>query len=52
MVLQIFGSCSYCPLRDYCSRVLECSVTRVLGLNSRFEEAKSRTAKNEGSDEL
>ncbi|GKV01073.1 hypothetical protein SLEP1_g13663 [Rubroshorea leprosula] len=35
--------------------VLECSVTRALGLSSRyygFEEVKSRTGKNERSDEL
>ncbi|GKV43786.1 hypothetical protein SLEP1_g51039 [Rubroshorea leprosula] len=32
--------------------VFECSVTRVLGLSSGFEEAKSRTGKNKGSDEL
>ncbi|GKV01777.1 hypothetical protein SLEP1_g14306 [Rubroshorea leprosula] len=35
--------------------VLECSITRVFGLSSRyygFEEAKSRMGKNEGSDEL
>ncbi|GKU93026.1 hypothetical protein SLEP1_g6665 [Rubroshorea leprosula] len=35
MVLQIFGSCSYCSLRDYCSRVLFTDTVHALMANNR-----------------